>query len=451
MIADPDFRTSGSGKSPLIIAAESSQPDITLQLLEAQANANVEDKAGRTPLQCATRVGSLFSMQHLLDFKANLDDESLHIAARGTNVSTVKLLLDRGASVDCPGVRTCNYRTPLGELCRNASPSRDPAQFKDTLNIFAKAKPDLTRLTNRKSLVFLALDNDSPFAMTTALLKTFRTGPEDLNADFNILREPGGVCYSLTMYVRHFKCTKRFRDRCLDSERRCCNLDTCPAPDLEELLREFGCRNRFWIETAGANQPLGVCGPPTHIVEERKRAESLRKQQEEKVRLRAEEVAQQEAIQADLDRAARAELKRERARLAVLEEKREADANEERRRLAVLDDERQAAAREEKRKSVAIQREHIAEMERKRKLRSEQQDSIRHARIEEENHIKRKNNLEEATMEKKAKILVGVERERMRKIDKLDHLIEQIQISGVGGQAAGRILGEVEDGGRLLM
>ncbi|KAM0805799.1 hypothetical protein BDR22DRAFT_797658, partial [Usnea florida] len=437
--ADPDFRTSGSGKSPLIIAAESSQSDITLQLLEAQANANVEDKAGRTPLQLATRVGSLFSMQHLLDFKANPDDESLHIAARGTNVSAVKLLLDRGASVDCPGVRTCNYRTPLGELCRNASPSRNPAQFKDTLNILAKAKPDLTRLTDRKSPIFLALDNDSPFVMTTALLKTFRTRPEDLNADFNILHKPGGVCYSLTMYVRHFKCTKRFRDRCLDSE------------PLEKLLREFGCRDRFWIETAGANQPLGVCGPPTHIVEEQKRAESLRKQQEEKVRLRAEEVAQQEAIQADLDRAAQAELTRERARLAVLEEKREADANEERRRLAILDEERRAAAREEKRKSEAIQREHMAEMERNRRLRSEQRETIRHARIDEENHIKRKNNLEEATMEKKARILAGVERERMRKIDKLDHLIEKIQISGVGGQAAGRILGEVEDGGRLLM
>ena len=390
-------------------------------------------------------------MQHLLDFKANPDDESLHIAARGTNVSAVKLLLDRGASVDCPGVRTCNYRTPLGELCRNASPSRDPAQFKDTLNILAKAKPDLTRLTDRKSMVFLALDNDSPFVMTTALLKTFRTRPEDLNADFNILRKLGGVCYSLTMYVRHFKCTKRFRDRCLDSERRCCNSDTCPAPGLEKLLREFGCRDRFWIETAGANQPLGVCGPPTHIVEEQKRAESLRKQQEEKVRLRAEEVAQQEAIQADLDRAAQAELTRERARLAVLEEKREADANEERRRLAVLDEERRAAARDEKRKSEAIQREHMAEMERKRRLRSEQRETIRHARIEEENHIKRMNNLEEATMEKKARILAGVERERMRKIDKLEHLIEQIQISGVGGQAAGRILGEAEDGGRLLM
>ena len=253
------------------------------------------------------------------------------------------------------------------------------------------------------------------------------------------------------MYVRHFKCRKRIRDRCLDSERRCCNLDTCPAPDLEELLREFGCRDRYWNEHAGANQPPGVCGPPTHIVEEQKRAESLRKKKEEKVRLRAEEVAQQEAIQADLDRAAQAERRRERERLAVLEEKRQADANEERRRLALLDEERKADAGEEKRISVAIQREHMAEVERKRRVRSEQQETIRHARIEEENHIKRKNHLEEATMEKKAKILAGVERDRMRKIDKWDNLILQVQISGVGGQAAGMILGEMEDGGRLLM
>ena len=287
-IADPSFRTPGSGNSPLIVAALSSQPDVTLQPLEAQANANVEDKSGRTPLQCATRVGKLESMEHLLNFKANPDDESLHIAARRTKASMAKMLLDRGASIDWQGIHICDYRTPLGELCRDASPARDPAQLKDTLNVFAKRQPDLKKLANGKSLVFLTLDNDSPFAMTTAPLKAFRLMRENLNSDFNIFRELGGVCYSLTMYVRHFKCRNRFS---LDSERRCCNLDTCPAPDLEKLLREFGCRDRFWVETAGANQPPGVCGPPPHVVEEQKLVESLRKVQEQQTRLLAEERA----------------------------------------------------------------------------------------------------------------------------------------------------------------
>ncbi|CAD6585238.1 MAG: hypothetical protein ASARMPRED_002104 [Alectoria sarmentosa] len=441
--ADPNFRTSGSGNSPLIIAAISSQPDIILQLLEAHANANVEDKYGRTPLQCATRVGRLESVEHLLNFTANLDDESLHIAARLTKASVVKLLLDRGASIDWLGIHTCDYRTPLGELCRTASPARDPAQLKETLNVFAKAQPDVTKLTNDKSLVFLALDNDSPFAMTTALLKTFRFLRENLNADFNIFRGQGGFCYSLTMYVRYFKCSTRVCDRSLDSERQCCNNELCPAPVLEKLLREFGCRDRFWVETAGANQPPGVCSPPAHILE-------AQKIQEKQTRLRAEERARQERIQADLDKAAKAELKRERQRLAVLEEKRRADANEDRRRLDPLEETREADLRNERRRVAAVQNEQNAESERKRREFSEQQDRARSARVEEERHVKRRNDLEAAAMERQAKITAGVLREKRRMIDSVSQVVQQAQISGVGGQRVGRILGEVGEGGRFL-
>lgn len=112
-------------------------------------------------------------MKHLLDFAAKPDDESLHVAARLTKASLVKLLLDHGASVNSPGIYTCDYRTPLGELCRRSNPLKDPAQVKDTLNLFAEAQPDFAKLSNNKFLVFLALDNDLPFAMTTALLKPF--------------------------------------------------------------------------------------------------------------------------------------------------------------------------------------------------------------------------------------------------------------------------------------
>lgn len=448
------------------MAATSSQPDIILRLLKAHANANIEDKSGRTPLQCATREGSLESMKHLLNFSANPDDESLHIAARLTKATVVKLLLDHKASVDCPGINTCDYRTPLGELCRNTDPARDPGQFKDTLSTFAEAQPDLTKLTNDKSLVILALDNDSPFAMTSSLLKTFPFIRENLNADFNIFRKQGGFCYSLTMYVRHHKCRRPIS---FDNERQCCNLDTCPAPALERLLRELGCRDRYWVETSGANQPEGVCGPPTHIVEEQKRAESLRKAQEKQARIRAEERARQDAIQADLDRAEEAERRRERMRLAVIEEKRQADANEERRRLAVLEERRQADAneerrrldmleatrqadaRDERRRLAAVQAEQNAENDRKRREILEQQNRTRLARAEEVNHIKRKNDLEAAAMERKARITTGVLREKKKMIESVNGMMQQAQISGVGGQTAGRVLGEIEESRRLLM
>lgn len=382
-------------------------------------------------------------MQHLLRFAANPDDESLHIAARLTKASLVKLLLDHGAVVDWLGIHTCDYRTPLGELCRNTSPARDPAQLKDTLNVFAKVQPDLTKLTNGKSLVLLALDNDSPFAMTTALLKAFPFLRENLNAEFNIYREQGGLCYSLTMYVRHFKCRTIIGHRSLDSKNRCCSLDDCPAPVLEKLLREFRCRDRFWVETAGANQPPGVCGPPAHILEAQKKQENQR-------RLRAEERARQEEIQADLDRTAEAERRREKQRLAVLEEQRQADANEDRRRFNMLEAKREADARDESRRLRAVQDEQDAEMERKRREFSEQQERARSARVEEERHIKRKNDLEAAAIERKAKIATGVLREKKKVIDSVNGMMQQAQLTGVGGQTAGRILGEVGESGRFL-
>ena len=387
-------------------------------------------------------MGSLECMRHLLRFKANPDDESLHIAARLTKVSMVKLLLEHGAAIDWLGIHKCDYRTPLGELCRNTSPARDLAQLKDTLSVFAKAQPDLTKLTNGKSIVLLALDNDSPFAMTTALLKAFPFLRENLNADFNIYREQGGVCYSLTMYVRHFKCRATIGHRSLDSKHRCCRLDDCPAPVLEKLLREFKCHDRFWVETAGANQPSSLCGPPAHILE-------AMKKQEDQRRLRAEERARQEEIQADLDRAAEAERRRERNRLAVLEEQRKADAKEDRRRSDMLEAKREADAREERRRLTAVQNEQNAEREKKRREFSEQQDRTRSARIEEERHIKRKNDLEAAAIERKAKIATGVLRERKKVVDSMSSMMQQAQFSGAGGQVAGRILGEVE-GGRYL-
>lgn len=377
-------------------------------------------------------------MEHLLNFAANSDDESLHLAARGTKALMVKLLLDRRASIDGLGNTTCEYRTPLGELCRSASPARDPAQFKETLKVFAQAQPNLTKLTNNKSLVILALDNDSPLAMTTQLLKTFRFLQENINADFNIYRAQGGSYYSLTMYVRHFKCRSLFRERSIDKERRCCNLDICPAPDLEKLLREFGCNDRFWVEAAGANQPPGVCGPPRHIAEAQERQEKQRS-------LRAEERAQQEAVQANLDRAAKAEQRRERQRLATLEDKRQAEAREDSRRLDMMEATRQADAREERRRLRALETEHDAEVERKRRDFAEQQHKVRLARADEERHIKRKNDIDTAAMERQAKITTGVIREKRNLVDSVNEMRQQAQISGVGS-----ILGEIGEGGRLL-
>ena len=77
----------------------------------------------------------------------------------------------------------------------------------------------------------------------------------------------------------------------------------------------------------------------------------------------------------------------------------------------------------------------------------EQQDRARLARTEEERLMKRKNDIEAAAMERKVKITTGVLKEKKRMIDSVNGMVQQAQIQGSGA----RVLGEVGEGGRLLM
>lgn len=431
--ADANFRTSRSGATPLIVAAYSSQPDLVLQLLEAHARPDTEDDLQKTALHYAARIGSLESLKHLLTYKADPNDESLHIAARNANAPMVRLLLHHGASVDLPGTISCDDRTSLGELCCKADPDADPARIKDSLKAFEQVQPNLQILTHKRSLVLLALDNASPLSMTRALLTVYPYLQQNINSDFNIYKCQGGKCYSPTMYVRHFKCKQRFRDRSLISSHRCCSLDACPGPRLEKLLRAFGCQDRFWDEKAGANQPIGACGFPPHINEAREIAERVRKRQAEETRKRQEEQDRRAAIQADLDADAEADRRRESERLALIEQQRIADTREHQRQLD------------------AIQEEHRLKGELERRTFNEQQERLRSAAREEDQRIKRRDTQRLATLGKEAKITNSMYKEKQKTIDKVGGMMREIQLSGIGTQQAfGRILGEIEDGPRLL-
>jgi len=106
-----------------------------------------------------------------------------------------------------------------------------------------QAQPDLDKLTEGKSISHLALDNESPLPITTALLSLYRALRESLNDDFNNHRKRGGLRYSVTMYVRHFKSRHPVVHRCLSSGRKCCELPDSLAPALEILLRAHGCQD----------------------------------------------------------------------------------------------------------------------------------------------------------------------------------------------------------------
>ena len=259
--------------------------------------------------------------------KADVDDESLHIAARHLNFLALKVLLEHDASVNLPGTLNCEGRTPLEELCRMANPRVNSAQLKKCLKMLCNAtsQSKLKSRNNGKSLVLLALNNDDPLQMTRALLVCCDTIECGLNEDCNLFKQQT-FFYSPTMYIRHFKCIERSGPHSLHPSQPCCTADNCPAPELERLLRAHGCDDRFWDDNASVNQPDGACGLPPAIVAAQSEAESSQREQAKQARIEAEEKSRPDALQAELDAAADAELRRENARLAAFERTRVAKA-----------------------------------------------------------------------------------------------------------------------------
>lgn len=364
-------------------------------------------------------------MKHLLTYQADPNNESLHLAASKANASMIKLLLDNGGSEEYPGTISCEGRTPLGELCRNATPEIDSNGVKASLRTFQNARLNYMKLSQNKSLVIHALDNDSPLSMTRLLLATYSFLRQNLNADFNIFTSKSRKRYSLTMYVRHYKCIESIRKRSVLCKRSCCSLKACPCPPLEKLLRSFGCQDRYWDDKAGANQPVGACGFPPHIIEAIEEAAAERKRLEEQARERAERRARREERQAELDAEARRERQREEDRLALKEAERRADAEEDERQLAAV---RKADRVRKEQKTMEFE---------------EEQDRRRAAAREEENRVKKRDMQRIKTLKEEARIESGVYRERQRFLDGVSGVMREAQIAGIGNQGLGRVLGEI--------
>ncbi|WP_264735341.1 ankyrin repeat domain-containing protein [Wolbachia endosymbiont (group A) of Rhinocyllus conicus] len=106
-------------RTPLHFAASSDKFDIVKFLFDKNANIKAKDVYGNTPLHVAAQYGSeLEIVEFLLDKNAsdindvnNNGSTPLHVAIQGNKPSTVKLLLNRGASIK---VKDKHNRTPLG-------------------------------------------------------------------------------------------------------------------------------------------------------------------------------------------------------------------------------------------------------------------------------------------------------------------------------------------------
>jgi hypothetical protein len=391
-------------------------------------------------------------MRLLLASGAYADDESLHIAARNVKPDAIRLLVENGASVDFPGFRCCEGRTALNELCLKAKSPVDKAKLKECLQILLPAERKLTGPCANRSPFFFALDNKSIARELTETILALGTSLRDeLNSDINIYRktrDSSELCYSLTMYVRYFRCENSPRNAGRGSQTTsyrpdpnssCCGSSMCPAPALEQVLRHYGCQDRHWDERGSANQPAGFCNPPSHIVEAQWEAEKEAKKRAEHER-RLKEVAD---LRAAMIRTKQAEAEHERQLARERKQRKEEEIDAEKEDAWRRREMREAEAATESRlvKQREEEQEHAFRQQQSRLKRAEEdQDSREQRRLDNRLRVAR----EEATIKR------GTMQAQQKLLDKTASVLREMQLAGASGLPFGRVLGEIEGNqGRL--
>jgi len=237
-----------SGMTPLSAAAREGRSDIAQALLERGADSSMRDRWGRSALLYASSKSAISTVRTMAAAKASKNDGSLHEASRCLRYDVAEVLIQKGHSTNYPS-RLHDGRSPLGELCLHAEAStgqRQRSQLQHLIRLLLDNGADpLFRARDEKSTIILALDNaHSAFEVTEALLETDVW--ETVN-DERHMYESSGLNYSPLSYAEHALAANR-------------------APvksDLVELLRDKGCKARFYSSTA--DQPPGAIGIPTSI------------------------------------------------------------------------------------------------------------------------------------------------------------------------------------------
>jgi hypothetical protein len=444
-LANVNF-ASKSRITPVMLAIKNQRLDILQKLVSKGAKITIRDDSGTTPLALASQVGNSAIMEYLLKYGADVDDGSLHDAARELQCDAIRILIRHGHDPDYPSERH-GGRSVLSELCFKAVDNNPSFEdLEEAIRCLIANGADIKQQgLNGKSLFHYALDSSDPMTILRALLKIMW---KVVNEDCYLFTD-GQYTYSLTKYVEK-------------------GLSIGPAAQNQEviaLLKTKRAQDRIWANSMDAAQPEDYCGAPQHVQEELIRRQALERRKSEMRDLvqfqvglkRYEAIEESKILQMKTDEENRRELEKARTYEQILENKAEQQLRLE--GMAELERQRLAHIR---------QSSEITHLEKIRDVQVSTQRAIGEAKIEAEQtehllrieymeaRIKAQNDgakaqlaIEEGGMQDKDRILQRQHEREMTRlktqktlVDKTQSLANNLRTAGVNQRQIGYIMGE---------
>ncbi|KAI1997241.1 hypothetical protein LOZ53_000787 [Ophidiomyces ophidiicola] len=259
--AEPNFQSTKTWKTPIIMAAISCDPKLVLMLIQHGADPSGCDKTGQTALLYACKNNQIQIMRHLLSAGATANDGSLHEASQDLNVKAIKLLISYGHNPNFPSMLH-DGRSPLATLCFNCSDTTSSiSKLRQVLDLLILSKADLRASSLGKPLLLHAIDNQkSCVLITTALLAS---GMWKLVNDECNLYTVKDFVYSPSTYI-----TKQLQ---LSPNHQ--------SSQLLQVLKAHGCKDAFY--RLSGPQPPDMVNAPLEIVAEEKRRQARLKYRNE--------------------------------------------------------------------------------------------------------------------------------------------------------------------------